>query len=159
MIPELGHFALALACILALAQGLLPIWGAQTAHPRLMGVAPALAYGQFIAVASAFGCLMWSFAINDTTVSNVVANSHSAKPMLYRLSGSWGNHEGSMVLWVLILALCGAAVAGFGRSGIPLYVLYSSDLRTPPVILPEVLTPSILLGALDRLPTATTVAR
>ena len=115
MIPELGHFALALACVLALAQAVIPIWGAQTGQARLIGVAPALAYGQFLAVAAGFGCLLWAFAVNDTTVSNVVANSHSAKPLLYKLSGAWGNHEGSMVLWVLILALCGAAVAVFGR--------------------------------------------
>jgi cytochrome c-type biogenesis protein CcmF len=81
-----------------------------------MAATPPLAGGTLLAVAAAFGCLLWSFAINDTTVENVVQNSHSAKPMLYKLSGSWGNHEGSMVLWVLILALCGGAVAAFGRN-------------------------------------------
>ena len=115
MIPELGHFALALACILAIAQSVLPIVGAARRDGRWMGTAGPLAVGQLMTVAVAFGCLLWAFAVNDTTVSNVVANSHSAKPMVYKLSGAWGNHEGSMVLWVLILALCGGAVAGFGR--------------------------------------------
>ncbi len=118
MIPELGHFALALACVLALAQAVVPVWGAQKGHLRMMAAAPALAFGQLIAVLAAFGSLLWAFAVNDTTVSNVVANSHSLKPMIYKLSGAWGNHEGSMVLWVLILGLCGAAVAAFGR-GLP----------------------------------------
>lgn len=118
MIPELGHFALALALALALAQAVLPLVGAQRGDARLMAAGPGLAAGVLIAVGSAFAALLWSFSVNDTTVSNVVQNSHSAKPMLYKLAGAWGNHEGSMVLWVLILALCGAAVAGFGR-GLP----------------------------------------
>jgi cytochrome c-type biogenesis protein CcmF len=118
MIPELGHFALALALALSLAQAVLPLWGAQRGDARLMAAGPGLALGVLIAVGSAFGALLWCFAVNDTSVSNVVQNSHSAKPMLYKLAGAWGNHEGSMVLWVLILALCGAAVSGFGR-GLP----------------------------------------
>ncbi|MBR0644759.1 heme lyase CcmF/NrfE family subunit [Plastoroseomonas hellenica] len=116
MIPELGHFALALACAIALFQTVVPIWGAQRGAARAMALAPALATAQLIAVAAGFGALIWSFVVNDTTVSAVVANSHSAKPLLYKISGAWGNHEGSMVLWVLILALCGGAVAGFGRN-------------------------------------------
>ncbi|MFH5923986.1 heme lyase CcmF/NrfE family subunit [Roseomonas xinghualingensis] len=118
MIPELGHFALALALALSLVQAVLPLWGAQRGDGRLMAAGPGLALGVLIAVSAAFAALLWSFAVNDTTVSNVVQNSHSAKPMLYKLAGAWGNHEGSMVLWVLILALCGAAVAVFGR-GLP----------------------------------------
>ena len=116
MIPELGHFALALACAIALAQGVLPLYGAERRDARLIALAPPLAAGQLLAVAAAFAALLWSFAVNDTTVLGVVQNSHSAKPLLYKLTGAWGNHEGSMVLWVLILALCGGAVAGFGRS-------------------------------------------
>ena len=115
MIGEIGHFALALGCILALAQSIFPLIGAHRADARLMALASPLAGAQLIAIASAFGALLWAFAVNDTTVSNVVLNSHSAKPLIYKLSGAWGNHEGSMVLWVLILALCGGAVAGFGR--------------------------------------------
>ena len=79
-----------------------------------MGATGPLAAGVLVSVAAAFGCLVWAYAVNDNTVLNVVQNSHSAKPLLYKISGSWGNHEGSMVLWVLILALCGGAVAGFG---------------------------------------------
>ncbi len=115
MIPELGHFALALACVLAFAQSVLPIVGAHRRDVRWMATAGPLAAGTLVCVGVAFGCLLWAFAVNDTTVSNVVQNSHSAKPLIYKFSGAWGNHEGSMVLWVLILALCGAAVAGFGR--------------------------------------------
>ncbi len=115
MIPELGHFALALALILAAAQTFLPLIGAELRDARLMASAPPLAIGQTVAIAVAFACLMWSYAVNDTTVLNVVQNSHSAKPMLYKITGTWGNHEGSLVLWVLTLALCGLAVAGFGR--------------------------------------------
>jgi cytochrome c-type biogenesis protein CcmF len=115
MIPELGHFALALALTLSLAQAVFGLWGAARGEPRLMAAASPLATGTLLCVLVAFACLMWSFAINDTTVANVVQNSHSAKPLLYKLSGTWGNHEGSMVLWVLILALCGGAVAAFGR--------------------------------------------
>jgi cytochrome c-type biogenesis protein CcmF len=115
MIAELGHFALALALALALAQGVLPLIGAARGEARLIGAAGPLAAGQLLAVATSFGALVWSFVVNDTSVMGVVQNSHSAKPLLYKVTGVWGNHEGSMVLWVLILALCGGAVAGFGR--------------------------------------------
>ncbi len=118
MIAELGHFALALAMILAFAQMVLTLWGAETRDARLMAAGPPLATGGCIAIAASFACLMYSYAINDTTVLNVVQNSHSAKPMLFKITGTWGNHEGSLLLWVMILALCGAAVAGFGR-GLP----------------------------------------
>jgi cytochrome c-type biogenesis protein CcmF len=80
-----------------------------------MASAGPLAIGQTIAIAASFGCLMYVYVINDTTVLNVVQNSHSLKPMLYKITGTWGNHEGSLILWVLILALCGLAVAAFGR--------------------------------------------
>jgi cytochrome c-type biogenesis protein CcmF len=118
VIPELGHFALALALALSLAQAAIGLFGAQRADARLMAATGPLAAGVLIATAAAFICLVWSFVTNDTTVANVVQNSHSAKPLLYKISGSWGSHEGSMVLWVLILALCGGAVALFGR-GLP----------------------------------------
>ncbi|MFT8244227.1 heme lyase CcmF/NrfE family subunit [Roseomonas sp. BN140053] len=114
MIAELGHFALALACVLALAQTVLPLLGAHRSEARLIAAAPALALSGLLAVAAAFAALLWCFAANDTSVMAVVANSHSAKPMLYKLAGAWGNHEGSMVLWVLILGLCSGAVASFG---------------------------------------------
>jgi cytochrome c-type biogenesis protein CcmF len=114
LIPELGQFALVLAAALALALSGFGLVGAQRQDGRLMALTPALAVALLLAVAASFACLVVSFVVNDTTVSNVVANSHSAKPLLYRISGSWGNHEGSMLLWVLILAGCAGAVAGFG---------------------------------------------
>jgi cytochrome c-type biogenesis protein CcmF len=115
MIAELGHFALALALILAFAQTVLPLIGAEQRDARLMATASPLAIGQTLAIAASFGCLVYVYVINDTTVLNVVQNSHSLKPMLYKITGTWGNHEGSLILWVLILALCGFAVAAFGR--------------------------------------------
>jgi cytochrome c-type biogenesis protein CcmF len=118
LIAELGHFALALALILAFAQMVLTLYGAEARNARLMAAGPPLAAGGLIAIAASFACLMYSYAINDTTVLNVVQNSHSAKPMLFKITGTWGNHEGSLLLWVMILALCSAAVAGFGR-GLP----------------------------------------
>jgi len=116
MIAELGHYALALALLLAFAQTALPLLGAQSRDARLMGAGAPLALGQFLALAASFACLMHLYVINDTSVLNVVQNSHSAKPLLYKITGTWGNHEGSLLLWVLILALCGAAVSLFGRN-------------------------------------------
>jgi cytochrome c-type biogenesis protein CcmF len=115
MIPELGHFALILALLLAVAQSLLPLIGAQRADARLMASGVPLASAGFVAIALSFAALMWAYAVNDTSVINVVQNSHSAKPMLYKITGTWGNHEGSMILWVMVLAGCSAAVAAFGR--------------------------------------------
>ena len=118
MIPELGHFALALACVIALAQAILPIYGAWRRDARLVAAAPALAIGQLLALVTAAACLVWSNVADDFSVLNVAENSNSLKPMLYKITGTWGNHEGSILLWGLILALCGGAVAGFGR-GLP----------------------------------------
>ena len=97
-----------------LALAVLPVWGAATGRAGLVALARPAAQGQFVFVAAAFGCLAWSFYANDFSVLNVVENSHSLKPLLYKISGVWGNHEGSMLLWVLILALFGALVALFG---------------------------------------------
>jgi cytochrome c-type biogenesis protein CcmF len=119
MIPELGHFALVLALLLAGVQSILPLVGAAQGERRgalLMATGPSAAIGQMLFVALSFFCLMWSYAVSDFSVANVYQNSHSLKPMLYKLTGTWGNHEGSMVLWVLILALCSGAVAGFGQN-------------------------------------------
>jgi cytochrome c-type biogenesis protein CcmF len=118
MIPELGHFALALACALAFAQAVLPIWGAHRGDALLMAAAPKLAVAQLMALAAAAGALVWASVADDFTVLNVAENSHTLKPLLYKVTGTWGNHEGSILLWGLILALCGGAVAGFGR-GLP----------------------------------------
>ena len=116
MIPELGHFALALAVAFAAAQMILPLWGAHVRDARLMAAAPALALGQFVALAAAYGALVWSAVIDDFSVLNIAENSHSLKPMIYKISGTWGNHEGSILLWCLILGICGAAVGVFGRN-------------------------------------------
>jgi cytochrome c-type biogenesis protein CcmF len=116
---ELGHFALALACAIAIAQSILPLVGARMGEVRgaaLMQAGPACALAMFLCVGIAFGALMHAYATSDFSVANVAENSHSLKPMLYKLSGTWGNHEGSMVLWVLMLAGCGAAVAAFGKN-------------------------------------------
>jgi cytochrome c-type biogenesis protein CcmF len=116
VIPELGHFALILALAVALVQGSLPMVGAARGNVRWMALAGPAAFLQFALVATAFLALMQAYVSSDFTVLNVVRNSHSTKPMLYKVSGVWGNHEGSMVLWVLILTLFGAAVAGFGAN-------------------------------------------
>lgn len=116
MIAEIGHFALFLALGLALVQSVAPIWGARRGDARLMGMAPSLALGQFVFVALAFGCLITLYVQSDFSVLNVYQNSHSDKPLIYKISGAWGNHEGSMVLWVLILALFGSLVAVFGSN-------------------------------------------
>jgi len=114
MIVELGHFAVVLALVVAAVQTALPAWGAQTGDRRLMHVAEPAALAQAALIAIAFLALSWAYVTSDFSVENVVVNSHSDKPLLYKISGVWGNHEGSMLLWVLILALFGAAVAFFG---------------------------------------------
>ncbi len=114
MIPELGHFALILALLLSAVQAFVPLVGAARGDAEWMAMGRPAAIGQFAMILIAFLALMYAFVVSDFTVSNVVENSHSAKPMLYKVAGVWGNHEGSMVLWVLILALFGAMVALFG---------------------------------------------
>jgi cytochrome c-type biogenesis protein CcmF len=115
MIAEIGHFALVLALMVALVQGTLPMAGAATGNQRWMAIGNHSAMAQFLLCAVSFGCLTYAFVVSDFSVMNVVQNSHSAKPMLYKVSGVWGNHEGSMLLWVLIMAIFGAAVAAFGH--------------------------------------------
>jgi cytochrome c-type biogenesis protein CcmF len=114
MIAEFGHFALTLALAVALVQATLPLIGAHRRDAGLMALAPAGALAQFALVALAFGTLMHAYIVSDFSLANVVQNSHTAKPMLYKIAGTWGNHEGSMLLWALILSLYGAAVATFG---------------------------------------------
>jgi cytochrome c-type biogenesis protein CcmF len=114
MIPELGHYALVLALMLALVQSTLPLWGAARRHPGLMAVAEPAATLQLAAIAIAFAALTWASVVSDFSVALVANNSLSTKPMLYKVTGVWGNHEGSMLLWVLILAVFGASVALFG---------------------------------------------
>ncbi|WPZ36020.1 heme lyase CcmF/NrfE family subunit [Thalassobaculum sp. OXR-137] len=114
MIAELGHLALAAALVVAVFQTVVPLYGAARRDSTLMEMAQPAALVQFAALIFAFGALTHAFVTSDFSVSNVAENSHSLKPMLYKVSGVWGNHEGSMLLWVLILSLFGAAVAAFG---------------------------------------------
>jgi len=114
MIAEIGHFALILALVVALAQAVLPQWGAWSRDQAWMAAAMPAAYAQFLLVAVAFAALMQAFVASDFSLEVVAANSHSAKPLVYKISGVWGNHEGSLLLWTLILAAFGAMVAAFG---------------------------------------------
>ncbi len=116
MIAETGHFALILAFAVALAQMGLPIAGHLRSDGALRALAVPAAITQFGLLSISFGCLTAAYVMSDFSVANVWQNSHSAKPMLYKVSGVWGNHEGSMLLWVLIVGLFGAAVAAFGRN-------------------------------------------
>ena len=114
MITELGHFALILAFMVAIIQMIVPLVGAHRRWDGWMAVAEPAATAQFLLTAFAFAALMWAFVTSDFSLRLVVLNSHSAKPMLYKISGTWGNHEGSMLLWVLIVTLFGALAAWFG---------------------------------------------
>ena len=116
MITEIGHFALVLALFVAVVQAGLPLVGAHRGNASWMAVAAPAALAQFLLVAVAFGGLTHAYMTSDFSVFNVAGNSHSAKPMLYKITGVWGNHEGSMLLWVLILSMFGSAVAAFGRN-------------------------------------------
>ncbi len=116
MVVEFGHFALVLATVVALFQMLVPFWGAQIQEQRMMATAKPAAIFQFLLLTVSFLALTYAYVVSDFSVANVVANSHSTKPLIYRISGVWGNHEGSMLLWVLILAAFGAAVALFGNN-------------------------------------------
>ncbi len=116
MYVEIGHFALALALGVAVVQTIVPLWGVARNDPALASVGPAAAIACFLLVALSFGCLMASYVVSDFSVENVAANSHSTQPLIYKLTSVWGNHEGSMLLWVLILVLFGALVALSRRS-------------------------------------------
>ncbi len=115
MIPEIGRFALILALLLATVQGVLPIVGAARGNPVWMAIARPAAQGQFTFVAIAFGCLAWSFINNDFSVANVATNSNSQLPIQYRIAATWGSHEGSLLLWVLMLNVWTAGVTVFSR--------------------------------------------
>ena len=115
MIPELGHFALILALSLALCQGVLPLIGAHRNNAALMSVARTAAQGQLFFVAIAFACLTWSFLQSDFSVEYVAAHSQLALPTIYKVSAVWGAHEGSLLLWVLIMAVWTVAVGRFSH--------------------------------------------
>ncbi len=116
MIPELGHYALMLALGLALIQGIMPVVGTRTNDPVLMSIAAPAALAQFAFVAIAFTALAVSYVTSDFSVLNVYENSNTQMPLIYRLTSIWGNHEGSMMLWVSILTFFGASVAAFGTN-------------------------------------------
>ena len=133
MIDEIGHFALVLALCIAALQSVVPLVGAARNDPALMAWARPAALAQFLFVGTAFFALMHAYAVSDFSLANVAANSNSMKPLLYKLSGVWSNHEGSMLLWVFILALFGAAVA-----------LFSHNL--PPALRARVLAVQAMIG-------------
>lgn len=116
MIAEAGHYALVLALGLALIQASIPVIGARWRDPALMQLASSTALAQMLFAGFAFAALVTLHVTSDFSVANVYENSHSMKPLLYKVTGVWGNHEGSMLLWVLILALFGGLVAGFGTN-------------------------------------------
>ncbi len=116
MIAELGQFALALALIVAVAQSIVPLVGAARGDAALTAFARPAAYVQLAAVAAAFIALTHAYVTSDFSVVSVARNTHTSMPFLYRLTGVWGNHEGSMLLWILILAIMSAAVASFGAN-------------------------------------------
>ena len=114
MIIEFGHFALVLALLVAALQTVVPLVGASRGDARLMEFARPAALAQLACVAIAFGALLHAFITSDFSVAAVANNSNSRQPLLYRIAGLWGNHEGSLLLWISILSVYGAAVAAFG---------------------------------------------
>jgi cytochrome c-type biogenesis protein CcmF len=118
MIAEIGHYALVLALALACVQSIVPLLGARFRDGQLLQVAASTALAQLAFIVVAFAALTACYVNSDFSVVSVAENSHSAMPLIYRLTSVWGNHEGSMLLWVFILALFGALVALFG-TGIP----------------------------------------
>ena len=116
MIIELGHYALVLALAASIIIAILPVIGAKRGDASLMAVAVTGTMAQFLLVAFSFAALTWAYVVSDFSVQNVWENSHSMMPAIYRYSAVWGNHEGSMMLWLLILTLFSALVAFFGAN-------------------------------------------
>src|SRR5438067_9496119 len=116
MVPELGHFALIVALFVALALGTLPLTAASRRDIALMAMARPAARVLFVLVAFAFGCLAWSFVTSDFSVENVAAHSNSKLPSYYRFAATWGSHEGSLLLWLLMLSGWAGAVTMFSRN-------------------------------------------
>ena len=116
MFAEIGHFTVLLAFTVSIVQSVVPLVGAQKNWAGWMRLADTTALAQFILIGISFSALTYSFVVSDFSLAIVAANSHSAKPMLYKITGVWGNHEGSMLLWILILVFYGALVALFGRN-------------------------------------------
>ncbi len=155
MIAELGHIALIAAFVLSLVQSSLPLIGASRGDTALMTSGPAAAISTAVAVTMAFLALIWGFIRSDFSLALVASHSHSTKPLIYKISGTWGNHEGSLLLWILILALYGGilavrggdmplamkarilAVQGMVSTGFLAFSLFTSNpflrLATPPL--------------------------
>ncbi len=115
MIPELGHFALMLALLVALVQGILPLLGAHRNHGQWIALARPATSAAFLLIAFSFACLTWAFYVNDFTVLYVAQHSNTQLPTMYRLAAVWGGHEGSLLLWMLMLAGWAQAVVLFSR--------------------------------------------
>ena len=116
MIPEIGHFALILALSLAICQGVMPLVGAHRNDEAMMAMARPAALGQFVFVAIAFACLAWSFLASDFSVLYVANHSQLALPDVYKLSAVWGAHEGSLLLWILLMSTWTIAVGRFSQA-------------------------------------------
>jgi len=115
MIPELGHFALILALILSLVQAVVPLVGARRNSMALMAVGRPAAQGQFFFILFSYVCLTWAFITSDFSVQLAASNSHAETPVMYKITGVWGNHEGSLLLWAMSLSLWTVAVTVFSR--------------------------------------------
>ncbi len=122
MIPEIGHFALILALSVAVVQGIFPMWGAFSGKSQWIALAKPAAYSQLFFMVVSFSCLLYAFLMNDFSVKYVAHNSNSQMPTIFRVSALWGAHEGSLLLWALVLSGWGAAVAYFSK-GIPAIML------------------------------------
>ena len=130
MIAELGNYALALSLAVSFFLAIFPLWGAEKGHPQLMSLARPMTYGLFFSLTIAFAALFYLFAVNDFSVQYVVNNSNSSLPIYYRLSAVWGSHEGSLLLWIWLLTLWGAAVALFSNHFAYIELLYMILSRT-----------------------------
>lgn len=122
MIVETGHFALVLALLVAALQGIVPLWGAARSNAGMMALARPASLALFGLISISMGALTYAYVASDFSVMNVYENSHSLKPLMYKIAGVWGNHEGSMLLWVYTLAVFGALVTVFSRN-LPLGLL------------------------------------
>ncbi len=118
MIPEIGHFALILALSVAIVQGVFPLWGTFTGKSNWISMVKPAAYGQLFFMVISFACLVYAFVTNDFSVKYVANNSNTQMPTVFRVSAVWGAHEGSLLLWAMVLSGWGAAVAFFSK-GIP----------------------------------------
>ena len=111
MIVELGHFCLVLAFVLSLSQSVFPIFASNSNFKQLHSITLRMSLLNAFCVALSFMSLIWAFIVSDFSVSLVAEHSHSSKPMIYKISGTWGNHEGSLLMWILILSIFGAGLA------------------------------------------------